>query len=157
MAGNANSGRRPQPTALKLLRGNPGKRKPNPREPKPPPVSTLDPPPWLHTEAQGEWRRLAPMLGRLGVLTESDVDALAAYCEAFITWKQATEQLRTKGLVVKRKGAPPGLSPYLRIANAALAQMRALLVEFGMTPSARARVQVTPVAAAPVSKWGGLL
>jgi P27 family predicted phage terminase small subunit len=152
-------GRKPTPTALHLLRGNPGKRRRNLREPAPPPVAAdLPPPDWLHADAQHEWRRLAPMLGRLGVLTETDVDALAAYCEAWVTWKSATQKLRQFGLVIKtRDGDPPVVSPYVKIAHHAMAQMRSFLVEFGMTPSARARVQVTPASTVPVSKWAGLL
>lgn len=32
------------------------------------------------------------------------------------------------------------LNPYLSVANQAYGQMRAILVEFGMTPSSRSRV-----------------
>jgi P27 family predicted phage terminase small subunit len=152
-------GRKPTPTALHLLRGNPGKRK-RKQEPTPPPVDgdTFPPPAWLAPAAKTEWKRLAPILGRLGVLTETDGAALAAYCEAWLTWRQATAQLRRRGLVPKpAPGQLPGVSPYVRIAHNAMSQMRAFLVEFGMTPSSRARVQVTPSAAAPVSKWGNLL
>jgi P27 family predicted phage terminase small subunit len=151
-------GRKPTPTALHLLRGNPGKRARNLLEPTPPVVPDMPPPAWLSEPAQVEWHRLAPVLGRLGVLTETDTDALAAYCEAWVTWKQATQRLRQFGLVVKTKDTEmPIISPYVKIAHHAMAQMRAFLVEFGMTPSARARVQVTPTAVRPVSKWGGLL
>lgn len=36
----------------------------------------------------------------------------------------------------------PVVSPWLNIANAAMKQMRAFLIEFGMTPSSRSRVSV---------------
>jgi phage terminase small subunit len=35
-------------------------------------------------------------------------------------------------------------SPYLAVANKAMEQMRALLAEFGMSPSSRTRVHATP-------------
>ena len=38
----------------------------------------------------------------------------------------------------------PMQSPYLAIANKAMEQMRAMLTEFGMSPSSRTRVHVTP-------------
>ena len=147
-------GRKPTPTALHLLRGNPSKRPRPAREPRPPVVDDLAPPEWLNAEAQVEWRRLAPVLAGLGVLTATDADALAAYCEAWVTWKQATQKLRQFGLVVKspKDGDLPVISPYVKIAHHAMGQMRAFLIEFGMTPSSRARVQVTPLR--PVSKWG---
>jgi P27 family predicted phage terminase small subunit len=154
-------GRKPTPTALRLLRGNPRKRPINAAEPKPSPLPAgLAAPTWLDPDAAAEWNRVAPMLGRLGVLTETDADALAAYCEAFTTWKQATQRLRQFGMVVKRTKAGlelPVISPYVKIAHHAMAQMRAFLVEFGMTPSSRARIHTAAPAETPISKWGGKL
>jgi len=152
-----NRGRKPVPSALQLLRGLPGKRPLSTDEPAPLPLSTIAPPEWLATEAQAEWTRLAPMLERLGVLTETDTDALSAYCEAWATWKEATKKIRQFGMVLKGEGAVPVVSPYVKIAHNALVQMRALLVEFGMTPSSRTRVHVASgKTSAPVSKWTGL-
>lgn len=154
-------GRKPVPTSIRLLRGNPRKHPVNAREPKPAPMpANLEPPGWLDESAQIEWRRVAPMLGRLGVLTETDADALAAYCEAFTTWKQATHKLREFGLVVKQStaaGALPVMSPYVKIAHHAMQQMRAFLVEFGMTPSSRARIHTAAPVDVPASKWGNRL
>lgn len=151
-------GRKPVPTALHLLRGNPGRRAHKRQDPKPALLTELTPPSWLHMDAAAEWTRLAPMLARLGVLTETDTDALAAYCEAFTTWKLATVELRARGLVVTGEDGTPRLSPYVKLAETALTQVRAFLVEFGLTPSSRARVQAkTLPAVAPASKWRGLL
>ena len=154
-------GRKPTPTALRLLRGNPRKRPVNDREPTPTRASEdLAPPDWLDDAAKDEWRRLAPMLARLGVLTETDADALAAYCESWTTWKQATQKIRTFGMVVKASKAGvelPVISPYVKIAERALAHMRSFLVEFGMTPSSRARIHTAAPVEAPKSKWGGHL
>ena len=154
-------GRKPTPTALRLLRGNPRKRPVNAREPQPTRVpEDLAPPEWLDDAAKLEWRRLAPMLARLGVLTETDGDALAAYCEAWTTWKQATQKIRQFGMVVKANKAGvelPVISPYVKIAERALQSMRAFLVEFGMTPSSRARIHTSAPVEQPASKWGGHL
>ena len=103
-------GRKPTPTALHLLRGNPGKRRRDAREPKPAAAGSAPPRPGWRTTPGLEWQRLAPMLARLGVLTETDADALAAYCEAWVTWKQATQKLRQFGLVVKGKRRAAGRS-----------------------------------------------
>lgn len=153
-------GRKPTPTALRLLRGNPRKRPVNALEPRPAVLDKLDPPEWLDEGAKVEWRRLAPLLTRLGVLTETDTDALCAYCEAWTTWKQATQKIRQFGMVVKatKSGVElPVISPYVKIAERATAQMRSFLVEFGMTPSSRARLHTASPAETPVSKWGGHL
>ena len=64
----AQRGRKPKPTAIKELEGNPGKRLLNADEPKPerkvPPC-----PKWLEPEAKKEWRRLSKQLEQIGVLT----------------------------------------------------------------------------------------
>jgi P27 family predicted phage terminase small subunit len=145
-------GGKPHPTVLRMLRGNPSKRPPPPNEPQPVAVSNAQPPDWLDVEAQAEWNRLAPMLERIGILTESDLDGLAAYCEAWATWKSATQKIRQFGMVIKGPRDIPIQSPYVRIAHNALIQMRGLLVEFGMTPSSRARVAAVPNQPT-VSKW----
>lgn len=154
-------GRKPEPTALRVLRGNPGKRPLPAGEPKPLALDSLEPPDWLDLEARQEWVRLAPVLQRLGVLTETDVGALAAYCEAWATWKGATQKIRQFGMVVKSKeGELPVVSPYVKIAHNALLQMRGLLVEFGMTPSSRVRVhtkKTDPLEEPAISKWAGVL
>jgi len=152
-------GRKPTPTALRLLRGNPRKHPVNAKEPKPASLENLEPPEWLDDAAKIEWRRIAPMLARLGVLTETDADALCAYCESFTTWKIATKRIRQFGMVVKvGKGGIeiPVISPYVKIAHHAMAQMKSFLTEFGMTPSSRARIH-TAAPDTPESKWGGHL
>ena len=53
----ATRGRKPKPTALKALEGNPGKRPLNEHEPVPP-KATLRCPAWLEAEAKKEWKRL---------------------------------------------------------------------------------------------------
>ena len=135
-------GRKPTPTALKLLRNNPGRRPLNAREPKPPTVRSA-PPAYLTGAAATEWRRLAPELARLGLLTTIDRDALAAYCQTFARWREAEAEIKKRGMVLKGQNGGPVLSPYVTVANRALVQLRAWLVEFGMTPSARSRVSTT--------------
>ena len=54
----ATRGRKPTPTALKVLEGNPGKRKLNDNEPRPEKKAPSCPK-WLEPEAKKEWRRLA--------------------------------------------------------------------------------------------------
>ena len=55
------AGRKPKPTALKKLEGNPGKRKLNAKEPVPA-KGMPDCPKWLLPEAKEEWKRLCQKL-----------------------------------------------------------------------------------------------
>lgn len=83
-------GRRPKPTALKKLEGNPGKRPLNELEPVPP-VASLRCPNYLLPEARKEWRRLAPILMNLGLLTAADAVPFAGYCQAYARWREAED------------------------------------------------------------------
>jgi P27 family predicted phage terminase small subunit len=143
-------GRKPTPIPLRLLRGNPGKRNLHlDEQPKPADIALDEPPPmWLDEDGVREWRRLAPKLRRLKLLTEIDGDALALYCQCYAQWKQATAKLREFGTVIKGKGGFPVMSPYVPVANRAMAQMKAFLIEFGMTPSSRSRVRTAQDSAA---------
>ena len=69
-------GRRPKPTRLKVLTGNPGKRALNESEPTPEP-NVPDCPPELGEVARREWNRLAAELGALRIITNLDRAALA--------------------------------------------------------------------------------
>ena len=78
----ATRGRKPKPTAMKILEGNPGKRPLNVNEPVPP-VGNIKCPTWLLPEAKKEWKRLAPSLEAMGVLTMADLTAFEGYCQAY--------------------------------------------------------------------------
>jgi P27 family predicted phage terminase small subunit len=135
------AGRKPKPTALKELAGNPGKRALNRREPKP--ASGLPPcPRHLTGEARKEWRRMGGELARMGVVTAVDRAALAAYCQAWARWVEAEGQVAKLGTIVKTANGNLIQNPYLAVANRAMEQMTRLAAEFGMTPSSRSRVQV---------------
>jgi P27 family predicted phage terminase small subunit len=142
-------GRKPTPTALRLIQGNPGKRPINKAEPKPK-LAIPTCPPHLDAEARKEWRRISKPLYELGLLSVLDGDALAVYCASWSRWVAANEQLRDHGLTVPGRNGLPKASPYVAIANQAFRQMMSMAVEFGMTPSSRSRIRVVaPKAADP--------
>jgi P27 family predicted phage terminase small subunit len=140
-------GPKPTPTALKILRGNPGHRRINPNEPKPK-GGPMAPPSWLDGVGLTEWERVSPMLERLGLLTEIDGQALATYCQTYARWREAEDKIKEFGMVIKGRGGYPIISPFVAVANRAMNQMKAFLIEFGMTPSARSRVSKPDDAAA---------
>lgn len=138
-------GRKPKPTQIKLISGNPGKR-PLPRnEPILPPVLP-EPPEFVQGAALQEWHRIAPLLHGAGLLTALDGAALGAGCQSYGIFVEATANIRKSGTVIKSIQGQPMMSPYLKVANIALQQWTRMLAEFGMTPSSRSRVTV---AAAP--------
>jgi len=134
-------GRKPTPTALRALRGNPGRRLLNRREPKP--KGGLPPcPPNVKGEARAAWRQIAKMLRDAGIGTVLDRNAMMLLVEAWQTWVTATTALRQSGLLIKSPSGYPLQNPLLAIANKAHEQLVRLLAEFGMTPASRTRIQV---------------
>lgn len=140
-------GRKPKPTILRLLQGNPGKRELPKNEPKPakPKGSVPKAPRHLTDAAKRQWRVVAKQLAGANILTELDAHALALYCEAYARYRNASEQIEKFGAVVKAPSGFPVQSPFLAIANKALEQMTKLMIEFGMTPSSRTRVHTIGV------------
>jgi len=134
-------GRKPKPTAIKVLEGNPGKRPLNANEPKPEKKSPKCPS-WLEPEAKKEWRRMAKVLERLGVLTEIDAAAFAGYCQAYARWKEAEEFLSKHGTIFKTPSGYIQQVPQVSIAQTYLKVMKDFCSEFGLTPAARTRIKV---------------
>lgn len=145
------AGRKPKPTALKLVTGNPGKRALNKKEAKPD-LSIPTPPPFLNDDAKVEWGRVVDVLFRAGLMTELDRAALAAYCQAYGRWAQAERALSrmadkdefNRALMVKTHNGTAIQNPLVGTANKAKADMVRYAVEFGMTPSARSKVNANP-------------
>ena len=137
----------PKPTNVKKLEGNPGQRRLNDEEPVPDSSDDLlNPPAWMDDFAKEEWRRLVPMLKRIGILTDADVGVMTAYCQAFSQFRQATETVNKDGLVYKPNEGSNYLqqTPHLSIANKAAERMRKLAAELGITPSSRSRIRAKP-------------
>ena len=134
----AKRGRKPKPTALKKLVGNPGKRPLNDLEPLPK-VTMLRCPNWLEPEARMEWRRLAPVLIDAGILTGADAVPFAGYCQAYARWKEAEQEVSKLGMVY-RDGDRIRPNPYIAISRAAFAEVKSLAAEFGLTPANRTAI-----------------
>jgi hypothetical protein len=129
------AGRPPTPTALKLLKGNPGKRPLNAQEPKP--EAGCEMPAYLRAKGMAKrprelWAEESPALIRMGVLAAVDGRAFARLCVLW-SWEEEAAQ---------QKRAP--------LATALLAEIRQLEGQFGMTPSSRVKIKATPPA--PASK-----
>jgi P27 family predicted phage terminase small subunit len=90
---------------------------------------------------------VARLLRDMGVPTEIDRAALAAYCQAYGRWVEAEEKLRETPILFKTPSGYVQQSPWLGIANKQLELMGRYMVELGMTPASRSRVTVQPSAA----------
>lgn len=139
----------PKPTALKEAQGNPGRRRLNDGEPVPPAVDVA-PPSWLSPIGRAVWAQLAPTMTAMRVLTSADVWTFARYCEAFARYLELREFLAGKGphgTVYPVKNADGTTRCLLEIPQAAeYRRLHEMLIkleqEFGLTPSARSRINV---------------
>jgi P27 family predicted phage terminase small subunit len=148
-------GRKPKPTALKILRGNPGQRRLNPAEPVHPPLGVECPAALIDPLAREEWARIAPQLIRQGQVTSVDRGTLMGYCLKYAQWQALEAEARQHPSIVKAPSGYPIPNPLLGLANRVFHLMLKAAAELGITPSARSRVTAQPVA--PVSKWADVV
>lgn len=134
-----------KPPELEALHGNPGHRKITKKIQFEKPEDVPKPPVFLDGVAKKEWKRLAPKVYKLGILTDADVAVFAAYCDSYSQWVAATKAIQA---CKPDKNAPAPLTfetdkgyrqqvPEIGIANNAKKQMLAYAREFGLTPSSR--------------------
>ena len=135
----AQRGRKPKPTALKELEGNPGKRALNKNEPRPDKKAPRCPA-WLEEEAKKEWKRTGKILEHMGLLTEMDMTAFAGYCQAYARWKEAEEFITQHGTMIRTPNGYLQQVPQVSIAQTNLKIMLKFCEQFGLTPSARSRI-----------------
>lgn len=137
-------GRKPKPRALKIVQGNPGKRALNKDEPRP--DRAVPPPPkHLPTRTKRVWRAVAAELDAMGVLTAADAMGLELLVYAYEEYRRARDVADVEGSTYRTEG-PAGTMfrarPEVAIGADAWRRCRAMLAEFGLTPSSRTRIKV---------------
>lgn len=153
------------PTHLALVRGNPSKRPVNKNEPKPP--SGVPPTP-KHFDKMGKYwfKRIGEELNAIGVMTTLDGKALELLIEAYTEYRQHCETLDREGYTYavydeeeKDEGKDRSIRmikphPASVMKSDAWKRVRAMLAEFGMTPSSRSKVGAKgPAEADPLEEF----
>jgi P27 family predicted phage terminase small subunit len=138
-------GRKPLPTVLKLVRGNPGKRPLNDAEP----VPTRD-----LTEQHKEIARLTPrqrellrdLLGDLpkGLLKSVDLPLVVVFVHSWERYLDCIAHISKETLIVKanNEGAGYKQNPFIKLSRYFADDMMRAATEIGCTPAARARLRV---------------
>lgn len=134
-------GRKPLPTRLKVLHGNPGKRQLNQSEP-PNVDGGRKCPSHLKGDARKEFNRMVEVLEKMGMMSAAFAPAIAAYATAYACHVDALKLYAKTGSapVIKTKDGNFIQNPLLGVINRSRDDMRKWLIEFGMTPSSRSRV-----------------
>ena len=144
---------RPKPTKLKVLDGNPGRRELPKDEPKPrpsAPACAKD----IDKEARKVWKRMAPMLERLGLLTEADGDMFAILCQIrsrLVAINGELDQKSDESLLIQLKVTIDGSgqehteykpSPWVVMEKQYMLLFRSYATEFGLSPRGRAGLSI---------------
>lgn len=132
-------GPKPQPTALKIERGNPGQRPLNHDEPVlAAPQTTL--PDGMTGRAKDEWLRLVDELTNKGVLTVGDMHGFEQYCTLVGEIDKYEKLIRKAGL---EQAHALGYANYLLKLRT---QCRQQAAHLGLTPSSRSGVKAVKTA-----------
>lgn len=134
-------GRRPKPSAIKELEGNPGKRALNKKEPKPA-AGVPKCPNHIKGAARTEWNRLIAELAEMKLLVRADRAAIGLCCSAWAMYVKACNKLEKEGEVVITEKGGMYQNPWVGIRNRSMEQVHKFYTEFGLTPSSRSRVKV---------------
>ena len=141
-------GRKPKPTALKILQGNPGKRALNLEEPDFG-VGVPPKPDYFDKYASDEWDALVSILVPARVLTKGEIGILVVTCDAYSQFRQSLAFLKRKRSQSYDASSIQGghnykTYPEVSQRNIARKQYQLGLAELGLTPSARTKVKRIP-------------
>jgi len=156
-------GRKPTPSHLRLVQGNPGKRPINDAEPKsrrerpsaPSHISDL---------AREVWGQAVLILDEMGILTRADTFAIEMLCEAMADHRSAGQTIKACAIqhreavaigndtdfsadgryyrTINQAGGVMWRShPAVALRSDADRRIRAWCAEFGLSPSARTRIE----------------
>lgn len=125
-------GRKAMPVELLLLNGNKNKltkqeiqiRRETEQKLKPK-ADNIKPPTWLTPLAKSEFKRLSAELNEIGIMSNVDVNQLAVYCRAY-------------GRYIELQSNPDGIDE--KTLDTLYKQMKSMAIEFGFTPSSRAKL-----------------
>lgn len=133
------TGRKPKPTKLKILTGNPGKRRLPAHEPQP--LRDLEPgdaPLWLGPQAREIWEREMPRLPQ-GLLGAHHAEIFAQYCALVAEAVRCGKLLEKSPPVVKHANGILMDSPLAAAFRRNVESARKLASELGLTPTSSPR------------------
>jgi P27 family predicted phage terminase small subunit len=135
------SGRKPKPTWLKIVTGNPGHRPLNVDEPQlVGNLAEMAAPAWFSELQRAEWDRV---LRDAPYLKNADRDILVAYCVAVSLYAESVQKVAQFGMLVKAPATgTPMNSPYYTALNKQARMIKELGSELGLSPASRSRVSV---------------
>lgn len=132
-------GPQPQPSALKRLTGNPGRRPIGKREPRP--VPELTRPRAVSGAAAEEWDRVVAAMPP-GFFTAADAPVLTIYCLSWVLYQNALGQVAREGMTTKGSMDQLVAHPMLAVARGQAEVILRAADRLGMSPAARTRLTI---------------
>ena len=147
-------GRPPKPSALKKLEGTFREDRAVNEAPL---IGKVILPKWVtDPDARKEFRRLAKLLGQMGLTGGADSNLLTRYCTTWVRWRRVSQTLMTNDsaeyAIYKDTDDKPKsiqVSALHSIARSLADELSRCEQCLGMTPSARSRINVTPTSNQP--------
>lgn len=153
-------GNQAQPIELQLIKGNKNRRtkaeiekRRKAEEALKAAKDKLKPPTWLDKGAKKEFRYIVNEMSELDVLNNLDVHALAMYCDAYSNYVEITKLINENGLArtinLTEENSGESVKAIYMDKEAILRkkqfydQVRQLGIQFGFTPSARAKMALS--------------
>jgi phage terminase small subunit len=135
-------GRKPKPTALRVIQGNPGKRTINTEEPQPDAIAPTCPPELTDPVAIAQWQDvIVPAIAR-GQITVDDRANAIGLCELWAKYRMLrAEEAKHPPVVAVGKNKYPMLNPAGLGADKVLERFVKLSAELGLTVTSRTRVK----------------
>lgn len=150
----------PTPTALRLLRGNPGKRPLPKNEPKPPEVNPGKPAHIAKDKvASAEWDRLVALTTAKNarVLTVADGPMLEATVLAYSDLRESQRIIQAEGMTYETTNPAGSLMyrkrPEVEIGADAWRRYVVGLTHFGLSPATRTKVKATELESDEMETW----
>lgn len=135
-----------KPTRLKVLQGNPGKRRLNTAEPEPLEGEIYQPEDVAaDSVAAEEWARICPMLKQLGIIGAQDYLVLSDICRIHARRVMAQAKINELGPMVKGSLGAPTMNPFIKLAQECERDLRQLYRTVGLDPSGRSALHVKPI------------
>ena len=148
-------GRIPVPKVINDLRGDAGKRRRYQKEPEPPSGAPVAPE-YLDDIARQEWKEVCQHLADMHLLSRADKTALELYCVAYSRYRKAQENVKENGSVIEvGKNNFPMKSAWASEMDTQHDKLKAMLLEFALTPAARSRCRID-IEKKSSGKWEGL-
>ena len=145
MAGNFNSGRKPDSAENHRLRGSYRRdrhaklERDNAPTVAPPPI---EPFPWLDDTARQFWAENGPELQRLGILDHLSVMLFAVLCSQWSMWRKVNDLMKDAELTIETPRGGEVANPLAKVFDTLTKSVFKLSEAFGMSPLGRRKLGI---------------